>query len=154
MRPESRAWRRLGLSFLAGAVVDAAFGFAILAAAESLAPLMRLTLPVPRVYLDLNGLLLLALAGVYVLVWRQPRRLAPVAAAATLLRFGGAALFASGVALGRAEPTFLFLAALDGGLAVVHLALLRRAAGGLLPALVDPSPEPPYNHGSSDRSVP
>lgn len=133
--PRESAWRWLGRSFLAGAVVDLSFGLAILFAADRLAPVMRLTLPSPAVYVDLNGLLLCGLGGIYLLVWRRPRELAGVAAVATLLRWGGCALFVAEVAAGRAEPVFLGLAALDGGLALAHLVLLRRAAGGLWRAL-------------------
>ncbi len=142
------AWKALGLSFLAGAVVDLAFGVAILVAAEQVAPWLRLTLPHPPIYLDLDGLLLCALGAIYVLVWRQPRRLAPVAAVATLLRFGGAALFAVGVATGRADPVFAGIAVLDLALALVHLVLLRRAAGGLVAAL---APDPEVDLRSGDR---
>ena len=142
------AWRALGLSFLAGAIVDLAFGIAILAAAEQVAPWLRVTLPHPPIYLDLDGLLLCALGALYLLVWRQPRRLAPVAAVATLLRFGGAALFTVGVITGRAEPVFAGIAVLDLVLALVHLFLLRRAAGSLTAAL---APDPEVDLRSGDR---
>lgn len=134
---EDGAWRWLGLSFLVGAVVDLGFGIAILAAAEALAPLMRVTLSTPRVYMDLNGLFLCALGLIYVLIWRQPRRLVSVAAAATLLRFAGCALFFASVAVGRAEPTFALIGTLDGGLAVWHWLILKRTSGGLVTALLD-----------------
>lgn len=129
-----RAWRGLGLTFLAGAMLDLVFGLAILLAAEPAAPLLRVTLPEPRVYLDLNGLFLCALGAMYLCIWRAPARLAPIAAVATLLRFAGAALFAAGVATGRAEPTFALVGAADGALALAHLWYLRRAAGSLLGA--------------------
>ena len=129
------AWRALGLSFLVGASVDLAFGATILVAPGLAAPWLHLTLPHPRIHLDLNGLFLCALGVLYLLIWRQPRRLAPAAAVATLLRFAGAALFAAGVATGRAEPVFAGFAVLDLGLALVHLVLLRAAAGGLVAAL-------------------
>ncbi|GAB4224025.1 MAG: hypothetical protein Kow0062_25050 [Acidobacteriota bacterium] len=142
------AWRLLGLSFLAGAIVDLAFGVTILFAAEQAAPLLRLTLPHPPVYLDLDGLFLCALGGLYLLIWRQPRRLAPAAAVATLLRFAGAALFAVGVATGRAEPVFAGFAVLDLAFAAVHLLLLRAAAGGLVAAL---APWPEVDRRSGER---
>ncbi len=129
------AFRALGLSFLLGALVDGAFGLAILLAQESLAPVLHVTLPEPRVYLDLCGLFLVALGGIYLLVWREPRRLAPVAAVAILLRYGGLALFAVDVLLRRADLFFLGIALVDGALATLHLVLLRAAAGGLAPAL-------------------
>ena len=131
-----------------GAIVDGVFGVAILAAGELLAPLMRVTLPEPRVYFDLNGLFLIFLGLFYVCIWREPRRLAPIAAAATLLRFGGFALFGLGVALGRAEPTFAAIALLDGVLALVHLVFLRRAAGSLWAALSTRRPLDPGSGGT------
>ncbi len=134
-REQVLAWRGLGISFLIGAIVDLVFGVAILLAAEPVAPLLRVTLPEPRVYLDLNGLLLCGLGAMYLLIWRAPERLAPIAAAATLLRFGGAALFATGVATGRAEPTFALIAGVDLSLALAHAWFLRQAAGSIWNAL-------------------
>lgn len=134
-RARERAWRGLGISFLIGAIVDLVFGVAILLAAEPAAPLLRVTLPEPRVYLDLNGLLLCGLGAMYLLIWRAPQRLAPIAAAATLLRFGGAALFVTGVATGRAESTFALIAGVDLSLALAHAWFLRQAAGSIWNAL-------------------
>jgi len=141
--PETgRAWafRALGLSFLLGALVDGGFGLAILLAQEAVAPVLHVTLPEPRVYLDLCGLFLVALGGLYLLVWRDPRRLAPVAAVAILLRYGGLALFTVDVLLRRADLFFLAIALVDGALATLHLVLLRAATGGLLPALLRREP--------------
>ncbi|GEM_PF-1874518 len=134
------AFRALGLSFLLGALVDGGFGLAILLAQEAAAPVLHVTLPEPRVYIDLCGLFLVALGGLYLLVWRSPRRLAPVAAVAILLRYGGLALFAVDVLLRRADLFFLAIALVDGALATLHLVLLRAAAGGLLPALLRREP--------------
>ena len=135
---ETRAlwWRLLGVSFLVGALLDLFFGLGVLLAQERLAPVFGLELPVPRVYLDLNGLLLVALGLVYLLIFLQPRRLAPVAAVATLLRFGGFALFYRDVFSGRADRFFLVIGATEGILAMVHLLLLRLAAGGLVAAVL------------------
>ncbi len=130
----ARRWRWVGISFLVGGVVDAVFGTAILIAAEPAAPLLRVTLPTPPIYLDLNGLFLVALGAMYLMIWREPKRLAPIAAVATLLRFGGFALFLGGAVLGRGDPSFKALALVDGVLAIVHLALLRSAAGSLVAA--------------------
>lgn len=147
-KEQDQTWRLVGLSFLVGAIVDGVFGVAILSAGELFAPVMRVTLPNPRVYFDLNGLFLIFLGLFYVCIWREPRRLAPIAAAATLLRFGGFALFGLGVALGRAEPTFVAIALLDGTLALVHLVFLRRAAGSLWSALTKRWPLDPDSGGA------
>jgi hypothetical protein len=127
----------LGWSFLLGALVDLGFGLGILVSAEPLARILGLTLPagVLRVYLDLCGLFLVALGGLYLLVFAWPRRLAPVAAWAVLLRVGGFTLFAASTFSGRADRAFWQIAELDACLAFTHLILLRLAAGGLLPAL-------------------
>ena len=135
VRTEKTAWRWLGFSFLIGGILDGVFGVAILVAAEPAAAWLHLTLPIPRVYFDLNGLFLVALGAIYLLIARDPRRLAPVATVATLLRFGGFALFFSDLVMGRAEDAFAWIGLMDGIFAVVHLLLLRRAAGGLLAAL-------------------
>lgn len=131
-----RPWRLLGYSFLAGAALDLPFGAAILLAPEALAPWLGVALPSGRtwVYFDLCGLFLLALGALYLLTWRAPRRLAPVAAVGALLRFGGLALFWRDVATGRADRFFLVVGSLEGLLGLVHLYLLRAAAGGLVAA--------------------
>ncbi len=130
-----RWWRWLGRSFLAGALLDLGFGLAVLLVPGPAAGLLGVTLVDPAVYLDLNGLFLVALGGIYLLIFRQPQRLAPVAVVATWLRFAGCALFAADVATGRADPVFALIAALDGSLALIHFFLLRRAAGSLVNAL-------------------
>jgi hypothetical protein len=129
-------WRLLGASFLVGALLDLSFGFGVLFAQERLAPVFGLELPIPRVYLDLNGLLLVGLGLIYLLIFYRPRRLAPVAAVATLLRFAGFALFYRDVLSGRADRFFLVIGATEGILAMVHLLLLRLAAGGLVAAIL------------------
>lgn len=131
-------WRLLGWSFLLGGLWDLSFGIGILVAQDRLAPLLGITLPAPRVYVDLNGLLLIALAIVYFLVFSNPRRFAPVAVVATLLRYAGAALFTAELFLGRAEPTFGMIAKADAVFALVHTFLLHKAAGSLVAALVRP----------------
>ena len=131
----ARRWRLVGWSFLVGGVIDLAFGLTILFAAEAAAPFLRLSLPDPRVYLDLDGLLLAALGAFYILIYREPRRLAPIAAAAALLRAAGCALMLGDALTGRAEGVFYGIAALDGLLALAHLIFLRLAAGSLLGVL-------------------
>jgi hypothetical protein len=131
-------WRLLAWSFFLGGLVDVAFGIGILAAQEQLAPVFGITLPQPRVYLDLNGLLLIGLGLIYFLVFANPRRFAPVAVVATLLRFAGMALFTVGLFSGRAEPFFSNIAKTDAAFALVHAFLLHKAAGSLVNALLRP----------------
>ncbi len=135
---QHRFWTILGWSFLAGAVFDLTFGVGALAAQDRLAALFDVVLPARgvRVQLDLNGLLLVGLGVMYLQIFRDPRRLAPVAAAATLLRFGGFALFYGDVMAGRAGRFYLGIGVAEAILGMVHLALLRLAAGSLVGALL------------------
>jgi hypothetical protein len=130
-------WRWLAWSFLAGAVADLAFGLGILLMAERLAPILRVEIPVgtTRVYFDLCGLFLVALGGLYLMIFAWPKRLAPVAAWATLLRVGGFTLFAGAAFSGRASASFWYFAQIDACFGFAHLILIRLAAGGLLPVL-------------------
>lgn len=133
-----RLWTLLGWTFLAGAVFDLAFGLGALVAQDQLAALFGTTMPSRpvRVHVDLNGLLLVGLGAIYLQIFRDPRRLAPAAAAATLLRFGGFALFYGDVLAGRADRFYLGIGAAEAVLGMVHLALLRAAAGSLVGALL------------------
>ena len=91
-----------------GAVYDLAFGVGILTFTRPLASFLRLDVPVDPVYLHLNGVFLLVLAGVYAAAARQPERysaIAPIAAGA------------------RAIGCLFFLWAWAGGRPIVFLAL-------------------------------
>ena len=133
-----RRWRLLGWSFLAGALWDIFFGIGVLAAPGRLAPLLGVVLPPDHlgVYPDLNGLLLVGLGLMYLQVFRDPRRFAPIAAVATLLRFGGFALLYADVLAGRGGRFFWAVGTADAILGLVHLGLLRLAAGSLTLALL------------------
>ncbi len=131
-----RWWRMTGWSFLLGAALDLPFGLGILVAQRALAPRLGVTLPQGGALatLDLNGLFLLALGVVYLLIFREPERLAPVAAVGTLLRFGGFALFSTDVLCGRADRFYLAIGTLEALLGLMHLFCLRMAAGSLVSA--------------------
>lgn len=133
-----RWWRLLGWSFLLGALLDLPFGAAILVFQRLLAPALGVTLPQAgaRVALDLDGLFLLALGAVYLLIFREPERFAPVAAVGTLLRFGGFALFYTDVITGRADRFYLTIGTLEAFLGLLHMFLLRMAAGSVVTALL------------------
>ncbi len=130
-------WRWLAWSFLVGALADLGFGLGILFMAERLAPILGVALPrgTTRVYLDLCGLFLVALGGLYLMVFAWPKRMVPVAAWATLLRIGGFTLFAGAAFSGRGTSSFWHLAEVDAVFGFTHLILIRLAAGGLLTAL-------------------
>ncbi|MBP7148389.1 MAG: hypothetical protein KBD01_12660 [Acidobacteria bacterium] len=128
-------WRVLGGALALGGAIDLAAGIALLARPGLLAGLMGIATPRPTVYLHLAGVLLAGLGVVQFLVAWQARRLAPVAAALTLVRFATLAVFLSDALAHRAEPAFAYAAGLEGLLGMAQLLLLRRAAGSLVTAL-------------------
>lgn len=128
-------WRATAFSFLVGALVDLLFGVLVLVFPESAAAWLGVTLPLPRVYLELNGLFLIGLSVLYFMVFLWPRRLAPVAAWGALLRIAGMALFVTSVLQQHADPFFWQAATIDGMLGFLHLICVRLAAGGLVTAL-------------------
>lgn len=121
-----QAWRRVGLSMAAGALYDAAFAAAILFATEPAGRLLGLALPDDRVYLHLNGIFLVLLAGLYGLAAAWPQRYSGVVAVAAAGRFLGF-LFLGGMWLGGRETAFAGLALGDLGFAVLHAALFLAA---------------------------
>lgn len=77
-------WRAVGRILAIGAVVDGAFGIAILALTRPAAQVLGLAVPDDPTYLGLNGVLLLILAGIYAAAAGDPRsyRLVPPLSAA------------------------------------------------------------------------
>ena len=109
-----------------GAAFDAAFGLAILVASKPAAALMGLPLPADPVYLNLNGVLLLLLAGLYALCATDPERyhgIAPVSAAGRAL---GLALLVRTWASGGA-PALLGLGLADGAIGLATVLVWLRA---------------------------
>ena len=122
----SRAWRAVGISMAAGAAYDGAFAVAILAFPDLSAEWMGLALPADPVYLNLNGIFLLLLGGIYLVAARDPEGHRGVVAVAAAGRLAGALFFAKAFADGR-PAAFLWLAAGDLAFAVAHAVLLLRA---------------------------
>lgn len=117
----------LGRALAFGAAYDGAFGVAILALPGPAAAALRLPLPADPVYLYLNGVFLLILAGIYGAASRDPERygaVAPISAAGRLAGFG---LFAWAWSGGR-PVTFLVLGLVDLVIGVLTFALWRRAS--------------------------
>jgi hypothetical protein len=109
-----------------GAAYDAAFAAAILVFTRPAAALMGLTVPADPVYLRLNGIFLLLLAGLYLLPAVDPvryRGVVAVAAAGRLLGF----LYLATAWLEGEPRAFLALALVDLAFAVAHTLLLLRA---------------------------
>jgi hypothetical protein len=123
---ETRAWTDLARVLGFGALYDLAFGVAILAFTEPAAALLGLAVPDDPVYLHLNGVFLVLLAGLYALAAFEPRRyegIAPVAAAGRGIGF----LILTRAWLAGGPKTFLFLGLADLAIGAVTLALWLRA---------------------------
>src|SRR5262249_36557924 len=119
-------WRPVASVMAAGALYDLAFAVAILAATRPSARLLGLTVPDDPVYLALDGVFLLLLAGLYALAALDPRRytgIPPVSAAGRAL--GCAVLVWAW--LGGRPPAFLVLGLADLALAALTAALWNRA---------------------------
>lgn len=124
--PGSWAWRAVAVSMAAGAVYDLAFAGAILFATEPAAAILGLEVPEDPVYLRLNGVFLVLLAGLYLLPALDPRRYRGVVLVAACGRTLGFLYLASVWWHGR-PPAFLLLALFDLAFAAAHALLLLRA---------------------------
>ena len=119
-------WRQVGVVLAVGAAYDLIFGVAILGFTRPAAALLGLPVPDDPVYLYLNGVFLLLLAGLYAAAAREPERyraVAPISAGGRVVGFG---LFLWAWAGGR-PSSFLALGLADLGLAVATFAAWRRA---------------------------
>jgi hypothetical protein len=122
------AWHALALSLALGAAYDLAFAVVILFFPSQGATWLGLPLPHDLVYLRLNGIFLLMLAGFYMLPALDPRRyqgIVGIAVAGRALGF----LYLGGVWLAGRPTAFLALALGDLFFAVVHGLLLGLARG-------------------------
>lgn len=120
-------WRAVGRMLAFGAAFDAAFGVGILAFTRPAARTLRIEVPADPVYLYLNGVLLLLLAGLYAAASREPQRYAAVAPVSAAGRVLGFALFVWAWSGGR-PMTFLGLGLADLGVAVATAAAWWRAS--------------------------
>ena len=119
-------WRKVTIVLAIGAAYDLSFAVAILGLTRPAAALLGLPVPDDPVYLYLNGVFLLLLAGVYGAAAREPERyraVAPISAGGRVLGFG---LFLWAWVGGR-PSSFLALGLMDLGLAVATFAAWRRA---------------------------
>ena len=119
------SWKAVGLSMACGAAYDLCFAVAILFFAAPAAALLGLAVPADPLYLRLNGIFLLLLAGLYSLPAVAPRRYSGVVVVAVAGRTLGFLFFAWSWKTGAA-PVFLALGTLDLLFAVLHAALLWR----------------------------
>ncbi len=109
-----------------GAAYDLCFAVAILWFTAPAAALLGLALPADPVYLRLNGIFLLLLAGLYSLPAAAPKRYSGVVAVAVAGRVLGFLFFAATWTAGAATA-FLVLGVGDLMFGIVHAALLWRA---------------------------
>ena len=126
------AWRGLARSMALGAAYDLAFGVLILFFPARGADWFGLALPADLVYLRLNGVFLLMLAGLYLLPALDPRRYAGIVVVAVAGRFLGF-LYLGGAWLAGRPFTFLALALGDLFFCLLHgllLGLARRSNRG------------------------
>jgi hypothetical protein len=119
-------WRTVGIALALGSVYDLVFGVAILGFTRPAASILGLPVPGDPVYLYLNGVLLVLLAGVYAAAAREPERYRAVAPLSAGGRTIGFLLFAWAWAGGR-PAAFLVLGLADLGVAVGTLVAWRRA---------------------------
>ncbi len=124
---DSRAWRAVAVSMAAGAAYDLVFAGAILFATAPAAAILGLEVPEDPVYLRLNGVFLVLLAGLYTLPALDPRRYRGIVLVAACGRALGFLYLAFVWWQGR-PPAFLILSLFDLAFAATHAILLRRAA--------------------------
>jgi hypothetical protein len=125
MKKQDR-WTGVRVSMATGALYDFLFAVAILLLPVKAAGLLDLQLPDNPVYLNLNGIFLMILAGVYVLPVLEPHRYRGVVYVAVAGRFLGF-LYLGSVWWAGAPESFLFLALGDLTFALLHAVLLWRA---------------------------
>lgn len=126
MAGSDERWRKVSIVLAIGAAYDLILAVAILGFTRPAAAMLGLPIPDDPLYLYLNGVFLLLLAGVYTAAAREPERyraVAPISAGGRVLGFG---LFMWAWAGGR-PSSFLALGLTDLGLAMATFAAWRRA---------------------------
>lgn len=124
---QGERWRMVSRVLAVGAGYDLVFAVAILGFTRSAASMLGLQVPNDPVYLYLNGVFLLVLAGIYAAAAREPERyraIAPISAGGRTLGF---LLFTWAWAGGR-PATFLALGLGDLALAAATIMAWRRSS--------------------------
>ena len=127
-----RVWKWVGRSMGIGAGYDLAFAVAILGFGREATTVLGLTFPADPLYLRLNGVFLLLLAGLYALPAMDPMRYRGVVAVAAIGRLLGS-LFLTYAWLRGRPLVLLALAMGDLAFCAAHAILLRMALRGTGP---------------------
>ncbi len=105
-------------------VYDALVGVVMLAGRPLLAQLFSVTLPIPPIHADLNGIFLLSIAAGYLIPYRDPRSSGGRAylwIMGPVLKGAGAAAFVLDYVVRQSPRSFLLFAVSDGALALLTL---------------------------------
>ena len=108
-------------------VYDAFVGVMMLAGRPLMAQIFNVSLPVPPIHADLNGLFLLSIAAGYLIPYREPASAGGRAylwIMGPLLKGTGALLFVLDYLVRQSPPSFLLFALSDGTIALLTLAAL------------------------------
>jgi hypothetical protein len=115
-----------GVALISG-LYDAAIGIAMLLGRELLIAWFGVAAPTPPIHADLNGLFALAVAGGYLMPWRDPETYRGYLwLMGPCLKGTGAALFLADWWLRGSPASYLIFAAGDGSLALVTWWALTR----------------------------
>ena len=108
-------------------VYDAFVGVMMLAGRPLMAQIFNVSLPVPPIHADLNGLFLLSIAAGYLIPYREPASAGGRAylwIMGPLLKGTGAVLFVLDYFVRHSPSSFLLFALSDGAIALLTLAAL------------------------------
>jgi hypothetical protein len=108
-------------------VYDALVGVMMLVGRPLMAQIFNVSLPVPPIHADLNGIFLLSIAAGYVVPYREPASASGRAylwIMGPLLKGTGAVLFVLDYFVRQSPPSFLLFAVSDGTIALLTLAAL------------------------------
>jgi len=108
-------------------VYDAFVGVMMLAGRPLMAQIFNVSLPIPPIHADLNGLFLLSIAAGYLIPYREPASAGGRAylwIMGPLLKGTGALLFVLDYLVRQSPASFLLFALSDGAIALLTLAAL------------------------------
>lgn len=120
--PDRRALRPLALVAIVSCVYDVLIGLALLAGGDWLARTFGVPSPQPPIFVELNGVFLIAVGVGYLLPYARPDSYRGYLwVMGPLLKGGGALAFVADHYAHASPPAFLLFAASDGALALLTL---------------------------------